>query len=108
MATRPADQREDVDARTGPIPVRTVSFGMLSMLIECAASNMGAGLPSDGGDVDVKVRHVADLAEARLAIDAANALLAVVGRSLGSDERHAIEGLLTQLQIEYVKRARNG
>ena len=93
--------------KVGPPPVRAVVFSMLSVLVECAAGNIGAGVPSVGGTEEFEGRQGGcDLEESRLAIDAANALLAAVGRSLSSDERHAIEGLLTQLQIEYVKRSR--
>jgi len=68
-----------------------------------SAHHVGAGVPNVGGDD--RTETTIDLQEARLAIDAANALLEAVGRALSSDERHAIEGLLTQLQVEYVKRS---
>jgi hypothetical protein len=78
---------------------------MLSLLVEAAAANLGAGVPTVGeGDCSER-GGPCDRAEARLAIDAANALLAAVGRELASDERMAIESLLTQLQVEYVKRS---
>jgi len=78
---------------------------MLSLLVEVSAAHVGAGVPSVGG-LDPQTEGLAvDLKEARLAIDAANALLQAVGRALSSDERHALEGLLTQLQVEYVKRS---
>ena len=89
----------------GPPPVRTLLFSMLSLLVEVSAAHVGAGVPSVGGDAQPSDPPRVDLAEARLAIDAANALLQAVGRALSTDERLALEGLLTQLQVEYVKRA---
>jgi hypothetical protein len=76
---------------------------MLSMLVEVSAHHVGTAVPNVGGDDWTE--STIDLEQARLAIDAANALLASVGRALSHDERHAIEGLLTQLQVEYVKRS---
>jgi hypothetical protein len=77
---------------------------MLSLLVEVSAAHVGAGIPNVGGPSTAPDAKC-DLGEARLAIDAANALLNAVGRALTSDERLAIEGLLTQLQVEYVKRS---
>ena len=85
--------------------MRTLLFSMLSLLVEVAAARVGAGVPTDGGPSPDRESAPIDLVEARLAIDAANALLIAVGRALSSDERLAIEGLLTQLQVEYVKRS---
>jgi hypothetical protein len=84
-------------------PMRTVALGVLSMFVDCAAANIGLGLPSDDA-APASGDRTGDLSEARLAIDAANALLRAVGRALSNDERLSIESLLTQLQIEYVKR----
>jgi hypothetical protein len=78
---------------------------MLSLLVEVSAAHVGAGVPNVGGPTPETESASIDLVEARLAIDAANALLTAVGRALSSDERLAIEGLLTQLQVEYVKRS---
>ena len=79
---------------------------MLSLLAEVSAVHVGAGIPNVGGSPsDAASPAASNLEEARLAIDAANALLNAVGRALSSDERLAIEGLLTQLQVEYVKRS---
>jgi hypothetical protein len=89
----------------GPPPVRTLLFSMLSLLAEVSAVHVGAGIPNVGGTSLDSESAPLNLEEARLAIDAANALLNAVGRALSSDERHAIEGLLTQLQVEYVKRS---
>lgn len=78
---------------------------MLSLLVELSAANLRMTVPADGGSPHEGEPGRLDLAEARLSIDAANALLQAVGRALSSDERLAIEGLLTQLQVEYVKRS---
>jgi len=103
MAAQTSDRPETVESSTGPPPVRTLLFSMLSLLVEVSAHHVGAGVPNVGGS-DM-TQGAIDLQEARLAIDAANALLTAVGRALSSDERHALEGLLTQLQVEYVKRS---
>jgi len=103
MAAHMSDRPEAQETSMGPPPVRTVLFSVLSLLVEVSAHHVGAGVPNVGGDD--RTETTIDLQEARLAIDAANALLEAVGRALSSDERHAIEGLLTQLQVEYVKRS---
>jgi hypothetical protein len=77
---------------------------MLSLFVEVAAARVGMGVPNTGESAVEKESDRCDLGEARLAIDAANALLGAVGRALAKDERLAIESLLTQLQVEYVKR----
>ena len=105
MAAETPSQVEEQVSNPGPPPVRTLLFSMLSLLAEVSAAHLSTGLPSvGGGTAKTEPAHV-DLGEARLAIDAANALLQAVGRALSSDERLALEGLLTQLQVEYVKRA---
>ena len=103
MAAQTSDRPETQETSMGPPPVRTLLFSMLSLLVEVSAHHVGAGVPNVGGS-DM-TQDAIDLQEARLAIDAANALLNAVGRALSSDERHALEGLLTQLQVEYVKRS---
>ena len=103
MAANASDRPETQETSLGPPPVRTLLFSMLSLLVEVSAHHVGAGIPSVGGDSVTD--RVIDLQEARLAIDAANALIQSVGRALSSDERLALEGLLTQLQVEYVKRS---
>lgn len=72
--------------------------------VEVSAHHVGAAVPNVGGRGS-ESEATADLEEARLAIDAANALIQSVGRAFSSDERLALEGLLTQLQVEYVKRS---
>lgn len=99
------DKVEEHEMLSGPPPVRTLLFSMLSLLVEVSAAHVGAGLPNVGGSAAGAQAGKRDLTEARLAIDAANALLQSVGRALETDERLAIEGLLTQLQVEYVKRS---
>jgi len=103
MAAQTSDRPETVESSTGPPPVRTLLFSMLSLLVEVSAHHVGASVPNVGG-AD-RAEGTIDLEEARVAIDAANALLSAVGRALSRDERHALEGLLTQLQVEYVKRS---
>ena len=103
MAANTSDRPESLESSKGPPPVRTLLFSMLSLLVEVSAHHVGTSVPNVGGDD--RTESTIDLQEARLAIDAANALIAAVGRALSSDERHALEGLLTQLQVEYVKRS---
>ena len=103
MAAHTSDRPETQETSLGPPPVRTLLFSMLSLLVEVSAHHVGAGVPNVGGETPTEA--AIDLKEARLAIDAANALLESVGRALSSDERLALEGLLTQLQVEYVKRS---
>ena len=103
MAAQTSDRPETVESSTGPPPVRTLLFSMLSLLVEVSAHHVGASVPNVGG-ADMAEGAI-DLEEARIAIDAANALLSAVGRALSRDERQALEGLLTQLQVEYVKRS---
>lgn len=104
MAAHTSDRPEAQETSLGPPPVRTLLFSMLSLLVEVSAHHVGAGVPNVGGSEPHGAADI-DLDEARLAIDAANALLQSVGRALSSDERLALEGLLTQLQVEYVKRS---
>jgi hypothetical protein len=103
MAAQTSDRLDTQESSMGPPPVRTLLFSMLSLLVEVSAHHVGAGVPNVGGDSNTD--RAIDLHEARLAIDAANALIQSVGRALSSDERLALEGLLTQLQVEYVKRS---
>ncbi len=83
--------------------VRVLAFTVLSLLAEAAAAHLGAPLP--GGDSRNMHQTLGDLNEARLAIDAANAVLGATRSAMPPEERLAIESLLTQLQVEYVKRA---
>jgi hypothetical protein len=99
------NQTDDRETLAGPPPVRALLFQMLSLLVEVSAVHVGASVPNVGGTTPADASPHVDLDEARLAIDAATALLDTVGRALSSDERLAIEGLLTQLQVEYVKRS---
>lgn len=95
-------QRED---RTGePVPISALAFSLLSLLVEAGAARLGAPTPADAA-MDPGGSQL-NLDEAKLAIDAANALLGAVRRALSNDELIAIEGVLTQLQVEYVKKVR--
>ncbi|MDQ2817376.1 MAG: DUF1844 domain-containing protein [Candidatus Eremiobacteraeota bacterium] len=91
------------EAPHGPPPVRVLAFTILSLLADAAAAHLGTPLPgTDAGSSNSE--SGGDLHEARLAIDVANAVLGAARTALQSDERLAIEGLLTQLQVEYVRR----
>jgi hypothetical protein len=86
-------------------PVRDIAFSMLSVLIETAAVSLRVGVPS-APDVSrpVEPQGKVNMNEARAAIDAANGLLSSVRAIMENDALRAIEGMLTQLQIEYVRR----
>jgi hypothetical protein len=85
--------------------MRDVAFTLLSILIETAGSQLRVGNsganPAPGPGAP---GSTVDMREARAAIDAANALLGSVRSIMESDAILAIEGMLTQLQIEYVSR----
>ena len=100
----PKDRSTQTQAPPEPPPVRVLAFSVLSVMAEAAAAHLGTALPGDSPAVR-GAQKPDDLKEARLAIDAANALLGAVGAALSNDERLAIEGLMTQLQVEYVKRS---
>lgn len=99
------DQKSDSEqpAADYPVSVSALAFGLLTVLIEAAARHLDAPVPGLGETHSGTV--ACDLGEARLAIDAANALLGAIASRLSSQERVAIEGLLTQLQLQYVKLA---
>lgn len=82
--------------------MRDLAFSMLSLLVEAAASQLRIGVPSAEA-TSVEPSAPGDIKEARAAIDAANALLGSVGSIMENDALLAIEGMLTQLQIEYVR-----
>jgi hypothetical protein len=87
-------------------PMRDLAFSILSLLIDAAASNLRvevAGAVATGG-VELSATP-AGMREARSAIDAANALLASVRECMEMDAVRAVESMLTQLQIEYVRHA---
>ncbi len=94
---------EQAKATDGPPSVHILSLTMLTLLVETAAAHLSTPIPADlaGPPADPDTR---DVGEAKLAIDSANALLAVVAKKLSREERLAIEGMLTQLQVDYVKR----
>lgn len=85
----------------GVMPMRDLAFSMLSVLVETAAFHLQSRVPLQPNESSSEV----NLAEARSAIDAANALLEAVRHLMESDARLAIEGMLTQLQLDYVRRA---
>jgi hypothetical protein len=93
----------DVTVRDVP-PMRDLAFSMLSVLVETAATQLRVDLPATDISKPPETSASADLNEARAAIDAANALLGSVRGVMENDALLAIEGMLTQLQIEYVHR----
>jgi hypothetical protein len=84
-------------------PMRDLAFSILSLLIEAAAAHMRVEVA--GATPGVQCNQAASIREARAAIDAANALLASVREIMEMDALRAIESMLTQLQIEYVRQA---
>lgn len=84
--------------------MRDLAFSMLSVLIEAAAGQLHVDLPAADLTKPPDTGAGVDLNEARAAIDAANALLGSVRTIMENDALLAIEGMLTQLQIEYVRR----
>jgi hypothetical protein len=91
---------EQAKATEGPPSVHVLSFTMLMLLVEAAAAHLATPIPADPGSG--RAKDELKLGEAKLAIDAANALLAAVAKTLSREERLAIEGMLTQLQVDYV------
>ena len=83
--------------------MRDLSFSMLSILIETAAGHLRVDVPQEAESRLVDQTSAPNMDEARAAIDAANALLASVRTVMESDALLAIEGLLTQLQLQYVR-----
>jgi hypothetical protein len=84
-------------------PVRDLAFSMLSLLIETAATQLRVDVPVAAEIVRSSSDTPVNMSEARAAIDAANALLGSVRAIMEMDALRAIEGMLTQLQIEYVR-----
>ena len=85
-------------------PVRDLAFSMLSLLIEAAATHLHVDVPMAAEPRGAERDSGPNMGEARAAIDAANALLASVRAIMEMDSLRAIEGMLTQLQIEYVRK----
>lgn len=96
--------QSDVALRDVP-PMRDLAFSVLSLLIETAAANLRKNNPASAPTAKSDEATGTSMAEARAAIDAANALLGSVRTIMENDARLAIEGVLTQLQIEYVRKA---
>lgn len=86
-------------------PMRDIAFSMLSLLAETAASRLRLDEPKRTSSVRTAAANSECMREARAAIDAANALLTAVREIMELDALRAMEGMLTQLQIEYVRRA---
>ena len=85
-------------------PMRDLAFSMLSLLIDAAASQLRIEV-SGAAPLrrTAEPMNPSNMREARAAIDAAGALLGAVRELMEIDSLRAIEGMLTQLQIEYVR-----
>jgi hypothetical protein len=83
--------------------MRDLAFSMLSLLIEAAATQMRVDTPIAAEEKPASLSGEPNLSEARVAIDAANALLGSVRTVMENDALLAIEGMLTQLQFQYVR-----
>ncbi len=101
-------QREAAgDVATSDIPpMRDLAFSMLSLLIDAAAAHMRIEMAGAAPSATAATQVTASsMREARAAIDGANALLAAMREIMELDALRAVEGMLTQLQIEFVRRA---
>jgi hypothetical protein len=85
-------------------PMRDLAFTMLSLLVETAATQLRVDVPI-AAEERLTEPGGPNMSEARAAIDAANGLLASVRAIMEIDALRAIESMLTQLQIEYVRMA---
>ena len=103
MSGKDVSQGRDTATHDVP-PVRDLAFSMLSLLIETAATQLRVDVPVAAEALPHALGEP-NMTEARAAIDAANALLAAVRSIMEMDALRAIEGMLTQLQIEYVRKA---
>lgn len=101
MSTKTADSGDHTHEHE--LTARSPWVTVLSLCLEVAASHLGATLPMSGEPEPPAAAP--NLKEAKIAIDAAAALLGAVRESLDRDERLAIEGVLAQLQVEFVKRS---
>jgi hypothetical protein len=87
-------------------PMRDLAFSILSLLIDAAAAHMQIEVAGAAPNAGAREGGAAvSMRDARAAIDAANALLASVREIMEMDALRAVESMLTQLQIEYVRQA---
>jgi hypothetical protein len=87
-------------------PMRDLAFSILSLLIDAAAAHMQIEVAGAAPTAGAREAGAAvSMREARAAIDAANALLTSVREVMEMDALRAVESMLTQLQIEYVRQA---
>ena len=86
-------------------PMRDLAFSMLSLLIDAAAAHMRIEMAGAAPAKTATGVTASSMREARAAIDGANALLAAMREIMEPDALRAVEGMLTQLQIEFVRRA---
>jgi hypothetical protein len=87
-------------------PMRDLAFSVLSLLVDAAAAHMRVEVA--GAAPATRAERPASgssMREARAAIDAANAMLSAVREVMEIDALRAIESMLTQVQIEYVRQA---
>jgi hypothetical protein len=86
--------------------MRDLAFSILSLLVDAAASHMHVEVAGAATPVSTQSRpSETSMREARAAIDAANAMLSACREVMEMDALRAIESMLTQVQIEYVRQA---
>lgn len=95
------------DVATSDVPpMRDLAFSILSLLVDAAAAHLRIEIASAATSPPADARATeSDMREARAAIDAANAMLSAVRDMMELDALRAIESMLTQVQIEYVRHA---
>jgi hypothetical protein len=95
------------DVATSDVPpMRDLAFSVLSLLVDAAAAHMRVDVAGVATSPHAHSRpSESGMREARAAIDAANAMLSAVREVMEMDALRAIESMLTQVQIEYVRHA---
>jgi hypothetical protein len=87
-------------------PMRDLAFSILSLLVDAAAAHMRVEVAGSAPAASIgSFSTQQSMREARAAIDAANAMLTAVREVMEMDALRAVESMLTQLQIEYVRQA---
>ena len=90
----------DIAKALGEVSATDLVKGFLGTLIGKAWESLGLWLNPAVGETRT------DLPEARVAIDAAQALFSVVSDRLTEEERREIRRALADLQVNYVERAK--
>ncbi|HXW51312.1 MAG TPA: hypothetical protein VEJ41_04920 [Candidatus Acidoferrales bacterium] len=100
-------EAEDVGVALSDVPpMRDLAFSILSLLVDAAASHMRVEIAGVVPSTHTEgPASGSSMREARAAIDAANAMLSAVREVMEMDALRAIESMLTQVQIEYVRQA---